>query len=306
MSQKPSTDDEWITHSLNIQGSFFQRRCVELINNLPIMYLQKYINVIDTEYPVEFPPHSAIDTKNKESRLDILARIQSKMHMNYVVDLVIECKKNNPDFINWVFFEKYPMDNPKQDFIGTFAYDKGKAGYIVQSVRLDNSVYSEGREVKGDYNRITSRDKTKTINANIEDACYQVVLATHSLIDKQFTQFLIHYETPKNTLFKLHLFLPLIVTTANLFICDYQVSDVSIEVGEIPLEKPEYRKVNSLWLEYPIPPHLQLQEDRWAINKRTDIEDIDYRRYIFIVNSSEFQNVLIYLIKNADILVDFQ
>ncbi len=303
MPNQLSTDHEWIIHSLNIHGLFFQRKCVELINTLPVK--SQHIKVIDTEYPVEYPQQRIMDMKNKESRLDIFARISDQFYVDRAINLVIECKKNNPDYTNWVFFEKYPDYDPKQDFIATFDNGNEGACYTAQSTQIGGYVSSDGREVKENYSNLNVRDKTKTTNANIEDACYQVVVATHSLLDEQYIRFTLPREKRINSQLSLYLFIPIIVTTANLYICEYSVSDVSIDRGEISLEKPKLKEVKSLLFEYPIPPHLQLHNGKWRANTQNAGRDISYRRDIYIVNSQEFQDMLIRLICTSQNLLDF-
>jgi hypothetical protein len=225
--------------------------------------------------------------------------------MTRAINLVIECKKNNPIFTNWVFFKKFPKYIQKQDFLVTFSPENEDPRYTVQSSQLSGYICSEGREVKQDYMNLNGHDKTKTSNANIEDACYQVVLAAHSLIAEEFRPYMKRLDRQNNVDFKLYLLFPMIVTTANLYLCNYQVSDVSIDKGEIPIEKMKLEKVSSLWYEYPIPPHLQLTDKEWLVNSQFNRSDIYHRRYIYIVNSLEFQNALIQLISSADDLLEF-
>jgi hypothetical protein len=305
MTNQPVTDNDWIIHSLNIHGSFFQRKCVDMIINFPIQTVRTNIRLVETEYPVEYPPRKVTDFKNKESRLDILARIRSENYPNYAMDVVIECKKNNPEFTNWIFFEKYPDSGQKQSFVGTYVGENGGAFYTAKNLKLPGYISSDGREVKQNYSNINSRDKTRTTNTNIEDACYQVVLATHSLIDEQFTQFTLPAERRNNELFILYLYIPMIVTTANLYISDYDVSNVSIDKGEIPFDKTNLKLVDSLWYEYPVPPHLQLINEKWGLNPSNAGKDFTYRRCIYIVNSVHFHEALIYLYGKATDLLDF-
>ena len=96
MAQPPNTQDEWTLHALNIHGVFFKRACVNLIGSATNW------RVISTNYPVEFPPPNG-PWRGKESSLDIWARRENETH---VVDALIECKKANPEFVNWIFFER--------------------------------------------------------------------------------------------------------------------------------------------------------------------------------------------------------
>src|SRR4051794_19913157 len=93
---QPATEDEWIIHSINIHGVFFERWCQKKISaTFPW-------RVKSTNYPVEYPPPNG-PLRGKESALDIRAEIQLG---DLLLTLTIECKKNNPDFVKWIFFLK--------------------------------------------------------------------------------------------------------------------------------------------------------------------------------------------------------
>ena len=60
----PSTEQEWIIHSINIHGVFFERSCQEIIAKNGLWKV-KAVN-----FPVEYPPPSG-PLRGKESALDI-------------------------------------------------------------------------------------------------------------------------------------------------------------------------------------------------------------------------------------------
>jgi hypothetical protein len=55
-----------------------------------------------TNHRVEFPPANR-SIRSQESSLNIAAEYPSTEHHG---KLLVECKKNNPEFVNWVFFSK--------------------------------------------------------------------------------------------------------------------------------------------------------------------------------------------------------
>ncbi len=91
---QPDTEDEWKIHVLNIHGTFFERWCAEIVKNSKGFVLEA------TNYPVEFLP-SNNGVRGKESTLDIRARINDN---DKLLTLIIECKKNNPEYTDWIFF----------------------------------------------------------------------------------------------------------------------------------------------------------------------------------------------------------
>src|SRR5258706_11920355 len=98
----PTTDDEWTVHSLNIQGTLFERKCREVIANFPGWSL------LPPSYPVEFPVTRDANNVNrgKASNLDIWAEWKVPWGSIYRSILLVECKKCNPDFVDWIFFRK--------------------------------------------------------------------------------------------------------------------------------------------------------------------------------------------------------
>lgn len=78
------TDDEYSILALTIHGAFFERKCQNAVHQA------KAWEIEDTNYPVTYG--------GANSNLDIWA-LQGKNTYQHLV-LPIECKKNNPDFIN--------------------------------------------------------------------------------------------------------------------------------------------------------------------------------------------------------------
>jgi hypothetical protein len=168
-------DAQYILQALNIHGTFFERRCQEEVRNTKEWKIQ------ETNYPVEH--------RGEASNLDIWAETTPDYKMR--IELLIECKKNNPDFIDWVFFPQ-PVHRSPRPLIRLITVDrKGQANSwkTEREFRLltHNLIMSdEARETKGDYQKIKQRDWTKTSNAAITDAAKQVVIAIQSLIAQEF------------------------------------------------------------------------------------------------------------------------
>ena len=104
MSDNPQSNHDWTIHSINIHGVFFERWCQRVVSEAPGWSLDS------TNYPVEFPPPNG-PIRGKESTLDIRA---SRRDADLAMVLLIECKKNNPEFVNWIFFRKVCL--PRDSF----------------------------------------------------------------------------------------------------------------------------------------------------------------------------------------------
>jgi len=287
----PSTEDEWIIHSINIHGVFFERWCQAQIGKTPPW------SVKSTNYPVEFPPPDG-PWRGKESTLDIRAEME---HSGDLLTLIIECKKNNPDFVKWVFFPKpsehiYTIVSSQ---IENSLRPTEEAGWVSQS-SLRNGPFAsqrladEARETRGDYRSYQKNDKTKTSNASITDAAYQVALATQAINhnETKFGSALGATSTPPAMPWKRQLFLPVIVTTARLFTCTFEADNIHPATGEIPYASTTLEEQPFLFYEYPLPRHLQMSPSDLAQTLKAGSIEWFTHMHIAVVYSGKLTDFL--------------
>ncbi len=289
----PQSDEEWTTHVLNIQGTPFERRCREVVRQAgPQWKLQS------TNYPVAFPPAS--DPRSKPKNLDIWAEWKG-IHGALCLTLPVECKKNNPEYTNWIFFEQslhLPVDIECQALsirLTNEAWRASERSYLMQH---DLSVADDARETKRSYQSKSTAQKadsqkTKTANAAISEASHQIALATRALIWQEHAVLQGNDRREDNTLRVMldhytRLFLPTIVTTAQLYICRFTDEDVSLETGELPLDKVTYTPCPYLFYKYPVPPELQPPPSTWSYD---ELEQ-NARMNILVVHSTFFPVLL--------------
>lgn len=292
MASNPQTQDDWTIHAINIHGVFFERWCQQAISDTEGWILKT------TNYPVEYPsPNGPI--RGRESTLDI--RAESNIQ-NGRVTLLIECKKNNPEFINWVFFRKFPYP-AKGSLVVTRLENVPRAapstGWTVNNALLDIEspfvIADEARETRGDY--LSYKDsgrKTKTANAAITEAAYQVALATQAITteDTSFTERLGSAHPTPTMPWQAQSLFPVIVTTARLYVCELRASDVDSRTGEVEYNKAQLKEYPELVYEYPLPRHLQAKPaDLVGALTRGSIERF-MRMHILVVNSRQFKEFL--------------
>ena len=306
----PVTEEDWIIHAVNIQGVFFERMCRKIIEDTPRWH------VTATNLPVEAPPPSP-NTRGKESNLDIRAEIRLDGRDGYqnILTLLVECKKNNPDFVKWLFFPKHKSklnrrDIPITDQVNLHQVwieyaDKlpDKYGVFPRVSRkgLSSSLHiaDEAREVRGNYSSHKNpKDKTKTANAAISEAAYQVALATQAIFQSETAYLRSSFDRAKlpngllgNLPWARQIFVPAIVTSARLYTCDFDPADVNVASGEIPFEKAAVTEHKYLLYEYPLPRHLQTMPQFPEVTKAGGDYDLFNRMQIFVVHSghlSEF------------------
>lgn len=288
-AKKPDGQHEWTIHSLNIHGLFFERWCEEEVR-------KSMWGIVETNYPVEFPPPNG-PLRGKEGELDIYAEQTIEKSS---LRLVMECKKNNPEFVNWIFFEKL-----KKKSVGwTLNRNiRSKSGDIeIMQPTLDRTPINlftadAAREVRGDYTSTKSKNKTKTANNAISDAAYQVCLATQAMARDDLIQgrALLKANSQKLAVPDETVFYPVIVTTAKLFRCEFNPTDIDGAKGEIAYEKARLTPEQFLLYQYPVPRHLQVTTKDLVATLEEDSLDMFTYSQILVVNSDHLTRLLSFI-----------
>lgn len=205
--------------------------------------------------------------------------------------LPIECKKRHPDFVNWVFFPA-SATSPSVPMVRVHQTDGKSLGSLIvpKVLRTDLIIADEARETKGDYLKVKEGDRTKTANTAITEASAQVTIATQFLLTQekrimdQKTRNINNGTPPMSR----QTFLPMIVTTAHLFTCNFQDADVGLETGEIPLSRASLTGCPYLLYNYPVPYASQYMPE---IDTRERLEQQAYMP-ILVVESTSFPDIL--------------
>jgi hypothetical protein len=264
--QPPATEEEWMTHVLNIHGTPFEHLCQYHLRQSSDWTFKS------SRYPVEFPPsYSPLVSQTKTSELDLWGTCNPP---GLKIELLVECKKNNPDYSDWIFF---PVRYPTLPSLRTLEYlnrpwESGNSWAPNQKILYlvtphDIPTTDDGRETKGNYQarsqqsqnvRQRPRDFTRTSNAAITDAANQIALATQALLhqERRNQEALAAGRVYPIPIWR-HVFLPLVVTTARLWTCQFPADKVEITTGEIPLSEVQYQQHPYLFFTYALPPILQ-------------------------------------------------
>jgi hypothetical protein len=292
----PSSDHDWTIHSLNIQGTFFEQWCEHIIDEHPRW------RVRDKQYPVAFSPTVGPlqNAVGHESTLDLRAELG--FHDGRSLTLLVECKKSNPDFVEWVFFSK-PGAPPNSLFIApavSCSPDSIESGRpllkpMFTELYFDVVKATDGRETRGDYQNIRSdKKKTKTANDFISNAAHQVAIATQGIFLEEASNNLpeIPIKGVRRRRVEKQVFLPVIVTTARLRMCDFDPSEISQMEGTIPYDSVKIVDKPYLIFDYALPVHLQLDRGHVLLVSSKKYVTSLVRMNIFIVNSGHFLEFL--------------
>jgi len=213
-----------ITSAVNAHGILFKKAVRQQLEQI------QGVRIIGEEYPVKF---------QDGAQLDLLVQYKSK---NQVYLTIIECKRAYATFKKWIFFEcneettKLPYFFEGSDLRvsdGT-SFTKNGVPLCIEGIEIDLLKYKK----PDDAHRIGSIDRIWQ-TANQVCRGYHNFLASELNSRTQNTQSL---PMDNFTLF------PLIITTAQLFICLTKDQNADLptgnSIGDLPLQKVPYLVLN--------------------------------------------------------------
>ena len=277
----PFSKDDWTIRALNIHGIFFEQSCRYRIAQL------RDTGVVTANYPVAFMDDAGVV---HSSNLDIWA---DSFHEKIRLSFLIECKKNNPQLTEWIFFERQRLNVPP-GFIAheiRFASEKDKLRAKPGIFRfwMNTPVFEDARETKGTFTGNAKKDFTRTSNAAITDAANQVTIAFKDLFSAhslQYNKSLFDGKDAPN--FERHIFIPCIVTSARLFHCIFDPTDVDGRTGEIASDKVHLAEIPFAVFEYPLLRHSQYKPSNIPDVQADLITEGFVRLQILVLHSENF------------------
>jgi hypothetical protein len=280
---KPQSENDWTVHALNVHGAFLERWCASLIARQPGW------RVRSAGYPVKLPPQP--DIPGRESAVDIVAQTTRG---DLLVTAIIECKKANPEFVNWTFFprDQYPQVTLPMILDG-LPNDKARWRVVRGLVATSCHVANDARETRSNYSAYKRGDITKTANNSVGDAAYQVALGTQATAwDVCLRAGALRKRIQTDAIWRnerqgwdRHLFIPIIVTTASLHLIRFDPAAVNCRTGEVPYDAVTFAAVPHLIYEYGLPRHLQIGETHLEHQPNDESVDIWSRLYVAVVSS---------------------
>lgn len=235
-SGEPAPTPETIARALNEQGFLFQNRIVGLTWDA---HGASKWRPEAFEYPV------SIGVLFDETRIDLILRSTVPGQTTWFATL--ECKRADPRFKTWIFFEKrnrllgakapaFFFSAAEYDATEPGAYQDGFPALQTRVIEIENvtgipllSFYLEAKEACPPKPKDGSQAKTPdklSSTSTIEDAFRQASLGVVGL-------------APALARAEDHPFraVPIVVTTAAVFEADYDAADISIDRGMIDAAK---------------------------------------------------------------------
>jgi hypothetical protein len=251
-SQQPDWEREFVT-VLNQHGYIFHFRTLKAAQDANDEGRSDWIFQV-SEFPVE--------VRGKATRIDyVLQRTPTfgpPDAPRYFTFLVVECKRANPSYKKWCFarapyvrrnwsrenllVERVTFDQSSGRFSATmnkhYAIPTGKEFHIGLELKV--------KDAKGD-----SQPKGVTGTGAIEDAAAQVTLSLNGLVE-------FFREVPPPTQSQaIMTFIPVIITTAQLFSTDADITESELESGELVEDSVPMVEKKWVFYQHPTSPSLR-------------------------------------------------
>jgi hypothetical protein len=272
---------------LNRHGYAFQYSSIRIGETLFHEYPKWIFQA--SEFPVELP------NRSKGTRIDFI--LKSKNHPLY---LLFECKRANPALKNWCFARASYVRRNRTDenfFVETINSNSegiSSKGMILRSIGQDES-YHIALEVKASE----SGDSDGKGHGAIEEAATQICHGLNGLIELFHTQSLI--KSGESVVL-----VPVILTTANIWVSAIDLGNADIKSGELELSKVEVKQKNWVYYQYHQSPGLK-HSFHSSASKQSEISSIldrEYFRTIPIVTAGAITDFLKYFNDDIDSLCD--
>ncbi len=230
---------------------------------------------------MEYPVTAADGT---QTRIDLLLRHASSRN----VYICVECKRPNPKYKNWIFFDKSSAGIFIEDgrmIVG----EKYVSGVPIDYRHIISSRFPvSGFHIYNYYLEATKeKNREKASSAEtIEKASRQLIAGHTGLMYK-----LREYEKEAMSFFRS---IPLIVTTADLFAADYDIGKVSLETGMIDGASLKLIPQKYCAINYHPDDGLSVKRER-SNHRKSDVHsDMEFfqNRSVFVVNSSSMREFL--------------
>ena len=205
------------------------------------------IGEVDSEWGA-WLPEFPVSVQDHSTRIDIVLTTEAKDRF-----IVCECKRANPAIANWCFAESqlrvWESSLARQAYAETLL-NRGDGLVQVHYKTLEPkpNIYHIAVEARTNFRG----DDDSRGKGQIEEAAGQVCRGLNGLIDFFYKRQWLK-KKPKEEL----LFVPMIVTTAKLYVTDDDLSLASIQSGELGAPDLSVRSVKWLWYRYHQSPALK-------------------------------------------------
>jgi hypothetical protein len=261
MDQKKTVDQ------LNLTGFFFQDYCAAFLQSSDLGYL------VRTEEPFTFPQSDG-PILGRPGSIDVLA-VYSDSKKSFCFS--IECKRAIPSIKNWLFF-KTRNDGSRTWFLGkSNGPSGGGAGHY--GLLLPQLNYANLEDYELCDHGIEINESFEQLNRNQEEKVYRSLLQAHHGLVAAFVSMSPLLAEMCNRSEHPMYYIPVVLTTANLYLAEFDPSDVNPDEGI--LHENHVRFTEKRWIEY----EFGLPDYLADVKRGVSLS----RRSTFIVNSRHME-----------------
>ena len=212
---------ELLFNGINEQGYLFQERCHEILQTAK---RHTSWRVEGYNYPVSL--------KGQETKIDIVLQEAVDRSLPKLC-AVVECKRADPEYVYWLFGAPGLPSGNAEPYLTTLEYTEDRPGVLSEIVAyVSRPTFLLDAYVAQNWMEVKKRTKGKTSTPqNIENAFVQVLTGAGGLANEQRLQ-----SHRKRSVFKVS-FIPVVITTASLYVAQYEIRDVDEKTGRIAKDK---------------------------------------------------------------------
>lgn len=229
-------------------------------------------NKLDSSKFPEAVAESQNQMQREETSLDIYAGKEIKiLTESATIRLCVEVKKNDPSYVDWVFFQHEKQAGPIRVIINCIrSIGRVDLFRVPPATRHSNDIFVQTKQftnwdpIEGEiadfalalHNKEVKKEYFKSDKTKVDDATRQIIKGTYGTIIDHIVHQVVTGQGYSNDP---DVFIPIIVTNANLFLCEFDPKDIDSHSGHITKD-PNYKPIDSIIYEYPIPQGVQFPE----------------------------------------------
>ncbi|HET6889825.1 MAG TPA: hypothetical protein VFH31_01880 [Pyrinomonadaceae bacterium] len=237
----------------------------------------------------EFP----VQVQGAGTRVDFVLSRASGRYNSTPLYLIAECKRANPSLSNWCFvrapYRHSAAEEGERDgiILECVLREDGILKAFAREVGRGNNIYHIGREVRTNV----KGDKEGESGQAIEDAATQVSRHVNGFIETVVRELGIIESDSSHVDF-----MPVIFTTANLYVSDVDLSLADMPTGKVELKTDQVKPIPWLFYQYALSPGLKHSVE----SKRKDYRSIaellqwGYLRTIPVVSPAGIEPFLLW------------
>lgn len=218
-------------------------------------------------------PQSVLKSQDHGNKEELSVDIYAGKTLHYAnIRLVIEVKKKNPDYVDWCFLQhdskQVSMRVIKKSITNDgnpTLFDIGETDKHGNHIFVQISEFPQYGYFKNDVadfalalkqNQNIDREYHKSEKTEVDKSVIQILKGLYGTVIEDVIHQVVSGEGYEN---KPIIFIPIIVTNANLYLVDFNPDDINPETGEITND-PTYMARDSIIYEYPNPKTIQYPE----------------------------------------------